>query len=208
MADTPAIGGGSGDGELTRLEAEVGALVNKTLPPRLPQPNPNFRPYDASSATEGAQQNYMKSVKDIVEAWRLLIELTEKGIFRLPVEEKEDEESGSSSSSSSSSSKPRGKRKVKPRRPKKKERAVVGQSFEEDGTNWKVLDVEWSDAVDEVVVYYYDVDLVNAEGILESDLMEALEESSDHSNIEHIEYSSVKEVTEWLKESKAAKAAS
>jgi hypothetical protein len=100
-----------------------------------------------------------------------------------------------------------GPRKVNARRPKKREADLVGEMFEEDGTDWKVLDVEWNDEVEEVVVYYYDVDAANAEGILESDLMESLEESSDHSNIElheHIEYSSVREVTKWLRESKGA----
>ena len=97
-----------------------------------------------------------------------------------------------------------GPRKVNARRPKKREADLVGELFEEDGTDWKVLDVEWNDEVEEVVVYYYDVDAANAEGILESDLMESLEESSDHSNIEHIEYSSVREVTKWLRESKGA----
>ena len=97
-----------------------------------------------------------------------------------------------------------GKPYASARRPKKREADLVGELFEEDGTDWKVLDVEWNDEVEEVVVYYYDVDAANAEGILESDLMESLEESSDHSNIEHIEYSSVREVTKWLRESKGA----
>jgi len=209
MTDTPALGGGSGDDELTRLEGMVGALVKKPLPSRLDQPSPDFRPFDASSATEGARKNYMQSVKDIVEAWRLLIELTEKGIFRLPVEDEKEEDGGSgggggSSSSSSKSRRRRGPRKVKPRRTKANERALIGELFEEDGTDWKVLDVEWSDEVKQVVVYYYDVDLANAEGILESDLMESLLESSGHADIEHIEYSSVKEVMGWLKATKEA----
>ena len=88
-----------------------------------------------------------------------------------------------------------------------KERVIIGELFEEDGTDWKVLDVVWSDEMEQVVVYYYDVEAANAEGILESDFMGSLLESSDHSNIEHLEYSSVKEVMGWLKSSKGAEAA-
>jgi len=58
--------------------------------------------------------------------------------------------------------------------------------------------------VKQVAVYYYDVDLANAEGILKSDLMESLLESSGHADIEHIEYSSVREVMGWLKATKEA----
>ena len=90
---------------------------------------------------------------------------------------------------------------------KVKERVIIGELFEEDGTDWKVLDVVWSDEMEQVVVYYYDVEAANAEGILESDFMGSLLESSDHSNIEHLEYSSVKEVMGWLKSSKGAEAA-
>ena len=88
-----------------------------------------------------------------------------------------------------------------------KERVIIGELFEEDGTDWKVLDVVWSDEMEQVVVYYYDVETANAEGILESDFMGSLLESSDHSKIEHLEYSSVKEVMGWLKSPKGAEAA-
>jgi hypothetical protein len=209
MKDTPAIGGGSCDEELARLEAVVKALIAQPLPKRLAQPSPEFRPFDTSSATDEARQKYMQSVKEIVVAWRQLLELTEKGIFRLPVEDEEDKGASSSSSSSSSSNpkRRRGPRKIKPRRTKVKERVIIGELFEEDGTDWKVLDVVWSDEMEQVVVYYYDVEAANAEGILESDFMGSLLESSDHSNIEHLEYSSVKEVMGWLKSSKGAEAA-
>ena len=106
----------------------------------------------------------------------------------------------SSSSSSSSSNSSSAARRRGPRRIKKAERGLIGQSFEEDGTNWKVLDVSWSEEIEpaQVVVYYYDHDLATSEGIDETDLLESLEESSNHADIEHIEYSSVKEVIDWL----------
>ena len=83
---------------------------------------------------------------------------------------------------------------------------MKGKSFEEDGTNWKVLDVAWSEEVEppQVVVYYYDLDLANSEGIDEKDPMESLEETSYHSEIEYVEYSKVSEVMKWLRAPKAA----
>ena len=61
----------------------------------------------------------------------------------------------SSSSSSSSAARRRGARGIK-----KAERELIGQSLEEDGANWKVLDVLWSEGTEpvKVVVHNYDHD--------------------------------------------------
>ena len=89
---------GSGDEELTRLEAAVGELVDGDLPAKLPQPSPGFRLFGAASATSNANQNYMKNVKAVLKAYRSMIALTEKAIFRLPLEgESEGEEASSRS---------------------------------------------------------------------------------------------------------------
>ena len=218
MGDLPAIGGGSSDGELARLELAVGILVGQELGEKMPEPNPEFRPHDHSTSTDGAKQKFHYHIKQVVAAYRGLIALTEKGVFRLPVGDGEDDDgestssSGSSimraSSSSSSSSSTATPRPRKARRVKAKETAMVGQSFEDDGTNWKVLDVVWSDVYGEVVVYYYDMDSVNAEGIEEKELMDSLDDAGDHLYTEHIEFSKVKEVMGWLRASKAAEAAS
>ena len=87
--------------------------------------------------------------------------LTEKSIFRLPWADEGD----GGDDSPERRPRPVKKRKASgPRRIKEKERALVGQQFEEDGTNWKVLDVAWSEEVEpaQVVVYYYDLDLAEA----------------------------------------------
>ena len=218
MGDLPAIGGGSSDGELARLELAVGILVGQELGEKMPEPNPEFRPHDHSTSTDGAKQKFYDHIKQVVAAYRGLIALTEKGVFRLPVGDGEDDDgestssSGSSimraSSSSSSSSSTATPRPRKARRVKAKETGTVGQSFEDGGTNWKVLDVVWSDVYGEVVVYYYDMDSVNAEGIEEKELMDSLDDAGDHLYNEHIEFSKIKEVMGWLRASKAAEAAS
>ena len=73
--------------------------------------------------------------------------------------------------------------------------------FQDDGIDWKVLDVAWSDEYEEVLVWYYDVRSVEAEGLLEEELLESFEEGSDCSNVEHVDYSKVSEVRAWLKKS-------
>ena len=61
--------------------------------------------------------------------------------------------------------------------------------------------MSWSEEIKpaQVAVYYYDHDLATSEGIDETDLLESLQESSDHTDIEHIGHSSVKEVIGWLR---------
>ena len=104
-----------------------------------------------------------------MKAHLALIALTKEDISRLPVEEEKEEGGGGgvsggsggdkrrkkSSSSSSSAVRRRG-----PRRIKKAERELIGQSLEEDGANWKVLDVLWSEGTEpvKVVVHNYDHD--------------------------------------------------
>lgn len=87
-----------------------------------------------------------------------------------------------------------------PRRITFREQQLVGETFEDDGVDWKVLDVAWSDEVEppQVVVFNYDKEAAVAEGVLENDLLEALDEAGDHSNAEHIEWSTVSEVRAWL----------
>ena len=69
---------------------------------------------------------------------------------------------------------------------------LIGASFEDDGANWRVLEVGWDANVDEVVVWYYDLD----SGLDPSVLMQNL----DHDDVEH---SSVSEVIAWTATSRS-----
>ena len=62
------------------------------------------------------------------------------------------------------------------------ERSLVGSSFEDEGVEWKVLEVGWDANVDQIVVWYYDK-LANTHTEEELDLCE---------------YSSVREVEQWI----------
>ena len=199
ITETPAIGSGSSDGEMLRLEEEVTRLVLAVLPTKPACPLPEYRPEHAAPTPEAVSAQ-KEAVKKTIRAYRELIALTERGIFRLPRDDDCDgEKRRSTRSGGGRPSKKRRKSGI--RKIKKKESDLIGQSFEDDGTNWKVLDVAWSDEVipSEVVVYYYDIELVASEGIIEEDLLASLEEAGGHHNIEHVEYSLVSEVTAWLR---------
>ena len=209
----PRLGTGSDDAELTRLEEAVEEMIKQPLPRMLAEPSPEFRPAPLAPTIESAAA-HKEHLKQTIKSYRQFIELTAHGIFRLPpLGGDEDAEvlcadpgggGGGGGSSRNSSSQRKAKasqsRTKAPRRITLKERQLVGQTFEDDGVDWKVLDVAWSDEVDppQVMVYYYDVDAVVAEGILECDLLEVLDEDRDENSMEHIEWSKVSEVRAWL----------
>ena len=71
------------------------------------------------------------------------------------------------------------------------ERELVGGEFEDDGVLWRVLEVGWDAAVEQVVVWYYDI---AATAATEEELKEDLDQDC-------IEHSSVREVEKWIEES-------
>ena len=78
------------------------------------------------------------------------------------------------------------------RGPTAAEQGIVGLKFEDDAIEWVVLKVEWDDSVDEIVVYYYDKQAMEAIGVD----VDMLDDGSDE-----IERSSVAEVKQWIAES-------
>ena len=68
--------------------------------------------------------------------------------------------------------------------------------FEEDIIDWRVLAVEWDGAAEEMVVWYYDVDMAADACYTEEDMHLARAEGLD---LEPLELSSVKEVKQWIR---------
>lgn len=68
--------------------------------------------------------------------------------------------------------------------------AIIGEQFEDDGTNWRVLEVGWDANVSEVVVWYYSLDGEKDEEYLR-----------DHLDDDDVEHSRVSEVIAWIKAS-------
>ena len=90
-----------------------------------------------------------------------------------------------------------GMRRLRKRAPNNKEAALVGEEFEEEGIDWKVVGVAWSEDFDEMVVFYYDED-----GVTDEEMVE-IEEMDDYFESEHdaVEFSRVSEVVKWIRES-------
>ena len=72
-------------------------------------------------------------------------------------------------------------------------------AFEEDGVDWKVLTAEWDTELEEVVVWYYDVDMA-ADGDLDEEEMNLAR--TEGLDLAPLECSSVAEVQRWIKESR------
>jgi len=190
----PAIGKGTGVEESERLEKEVRALVEKELPRRKGCPLPLTLRTAHDAPTAEALKQDRQHVQAIVHATQEFLLLVRNGVMRMRRPEstqkkkktttkRKRKESGGKSSKKSS------KRK-RTTEPNAAEKALVNVEFEEEGTEWCVLMVKFDDEVDELVVYYYDVDSQFSREELECDLM--------HDDVER---SSVKEVVKWIKNS-------
>ena len=73
-----------------------------------------------------------------------------------------------------------------------------GSEFEKGFISWKVLRVGWSETVEEVVVWYYDVEMAAELDITEEDCELARENGID---FVPLEYSSIAEMREWIRAS-------
>jgi hypothetical protein len=187
---------------ITRIEDGLRGLFESPLPPRVAGVAPY--PVRRSEAVVGTQlaKGYTKEYDErVATAWRQLMEYLKNGVFRLPrkvIERGRGEvtDGGGGGSGDGGSGGDSSKRRLRRRAPNKKEAALVGQEFEEEGIDWKVIGVSWSDDFDELVVFYYDED-----GVTDEELAE-IEELDDYFEYEHdaVEHSRVSEVVTWIKE--------
>ena len=73
------------------------------------------------------------------------------------------------------------------------EAALVGSEFEEDGVQWKVLAVDWSDDDAAMVVWYYDIKVAD----MEEEEMKKMRIADRAGEVSALEFSSVPEVKKW-----------
>ena len=73
---------------------------------------------------------------------------------------------------------------------------IEGEVFEENGVDWKVLAVVWDADEEEVVVWYYDVEMA-ADGDLSEDEMDLAR--TEGLDLGPLECSSVTEVKGWIR---------
>ena len=83
----------------------------------------------------------------------------------------------------------------KPRAPSASERALEGEEYEEDGTEWKVLAVRWCADSGLLVVWYFDILEAEKGEISEEDMVYAIESGAAFGCLE---FSSVREIKQWV----------
>lgn len=90
----------------------------------------------------------------------------------------------------------------RPRGPTAAQAALEGEVFEEDGVDWKVLAVVWDADEEEVVVWYYDVEMA-ADGDLSEDEMDLAR--TEGLDLGPLECSSVTEVKGWIRAARSGR---
>jgi hypothetical protein len=179
------IGSGSSDGELKRLREGVEPLVAQGLPAKMrPAPSPVPPRQPVAIPSEQSRELTGKHVARQFDAFRELLQLTGGGVFRLPPLPSEAEDRASTP------------RQWRRRQPNRREEGMMGQEFADEDVWWKVLSCEWSEEYECIIVYYYDVHWAEDDGLTEEQLRADLEHGC-------IQFSTVDEVTKWIKASEA-----
>ena len=77
---------------------------------------------------------------------------------------------------------------------------MEGVLFNEEGCDWKVLEVSWSGKDRKVIVWYFDVALAAEQNITEEHMRSA--SVTSRNSIDPLERSSVSEIRAWIMASK------
>jgi len=186
----PAIGSGSSLEEVTRIVDGLRPLFSKPLLLiGAPDPLPSRERSQAVAPTELAKKLLVEYGKRMRQAWVQLGEYMDKGVFRLP-------RRAVAEGRKRRARKPRAA--PAPRTPTARQRAaVLGKDFEDEGVQWRVLDVKWSAEYSEVVVFYYDVEDADEEELKAIDATDDFEGCG----LDAVEMSTLSEVMKWIKES-------
>jgi hypothetical protein len=186
----PAIGSGSSLEEVTRIVDGLRPLFSKPLLLiDAPDPLPSRERTQAVAPTELAKKLLVEYGKRMRQAWVQLGEYMDKGVFRLP-------RRAVAEGRKRRARKPRAA--PAPRTPTARQRAaVLGKDFEDEGVQWRVLDVKWSAEYSEIVVFYYDVEDADEEELKAIDATDDFEGCG----LDAVEMSTLSEVMKWIKES-------
>ena len=172
-----------------RLLEELVPVVEGRLPRKPSEPSPYPERADHAAETDEAAQLKEDYMKEFQQTWKDVMEMTKSGTFTAP----------KSRSGGGGVGAPRKKRMAVARRERSRrddEAALVGSEFEEDGVQWKVLAVDWSDDDAAMVVWYYDL---AAAGNMTEEEMESKRIAGEAGQVDALEFSSVSEVKAWIK---------
>jgi hypothetical protein len=170
------------DAECTRLVKEMEVLVQQDLPNMIdpPQPYPSRQPAPApSSAAQHAYDDYTELVK---QAYDELTRLTNENMTFV------------------TQTTCRLTAAANPTASEDDRAELNGTRFVEEGILWRVLDVDYSEQEEEIVVWYYDVDKADEDDVSEED-MHMAREATPMVDLDCLERSSMDEVRAWIEES-------
>jgi len=197
-ADLPNIGSDTPELAVARLMVELRGVVARALPREPPPPVPYPARAAHSAPTRAAVAFHMKHLVAISAALVALVEITAEGAFTAPRSRAVVPKAQATPRAVAPKTKAKAKDKgpKRPRDPTPAQAALEGEEFEEDGIDWKVLAVVWDADAEEVVVWYYDVDMAEEGQFSEVDLDLARTEGLD---LAPLECSSVTEVRAWIR---------
>ena len=197
-ADLPNIGSDNPEVAVARLMAELRAVVARALPRDPPPPVPYPTRSAHPAPTRAAVAFHMKHLEAISAALVALVEITAEGAFKAPrrrtVLPKSPAEVATPKAKAKGTKRPRG--------PTAAQAALEGEVFEEDGVDWKVLAVVWDADEEEVVVWYYDVEMA-ADGDLSEDEMDLAR--TEGLDLGPLECSSVTDVKGWIRAARSGR---
>jgi len=201
MYDLPYLSAKKGSTEASEMARFVEffrvSLLTEVLPAKKNSPAPypvRSAPVAPSALALSLDRIHMEAIS---EAWKQLVPLLDKQLaFKAPPKARPAADAAAVAVGPPKQRRRREPRAApKARAPSAAETALEGEEFEEDGINWKVLSVRWSEIVSEVVVYYYDILEAEEGEVSEEDMLEAV---SGGCSLDCLEYSTVREIRAWI----------
>ena len=193
-ADFPNIGSGSSEAAVQRLAIELRAVVVGALPRSPPPPVPYPTRAVHRAPTAEAAAFHMKHLAAISAALVEVVTVTVDGAFKAP--RRRAALAAAATPRAQAPMEPTPKAPKRPRAPTPGQAAFEGVEFEEDGVDWKVLAVAWDGELEEVVVWYYDVEMAEEGQLSEDDMHLARTQGLD---LAPLEFSGISEVKAWIK---------
>lgn len=200
-ADLPLIGSDGGEAEQTRLkEALVNLITTESPLPMTPPPAPD--PYllralhrTPTKLALRLDHDYIAQIASVITQYKALVE---NGTFSLPRNRTHrplvDDDSGNESDDGDTR-----QPATVPVPPRYANVAKPGTRFDEDDTTWQVLSMEFSEEYDQLLCYYFDVELAKKKNITVKDMKLAIEKDPPQ-ELEPLERSKLSEVCKWIKE--------
>ena len=196
-SELPLIGDGDGAGEVERLASSLQAVVATPLlkkpPPPIPYPVRPAHP----APTSGAVALDIEHVHKISAAIAELMSMTAGGVIKATRSSAPRRRAAPAAARPPSRKRSAPGASLAPRAPTPAQASLVGEGFVEDHVEWKVLMAGWCCVLEEIVVWYYDVEMAIGAEISEEEMEEARMAGE---LLAPVEVSGINEVKKWIRE--------